>query len=82
MVGDAAVARKRPSRQPDTDGAHRELRALAGRLEPQFAKAAACLLAAEDEILAHMVFPREHWKKLGSTNPLERLDARARRRRG
>ena len=66
--------------QPDRGAARAELRALTERLEPQFGKAAECLLAAEDEILAHMDFPREHWKKLGSTNPLERLNEEIARR--
>jgi len=66
--------------QPDKEGARAELRALVGRLEPQLGKATACLLAAEEEILAHMDFPREHWKKLGSTNPLERLNEEIARR--
>jgi putative transposase len=66
--------------QPDREAARAELRALTERLEPQFGKAAECLLAAEDEILAHMDFPREHWRKLGSTNPLERLNEEIARR--
>jgi len=66
--------------QPDKEGARAELRALVERLEPQLGRAAECLLAAEDEILAHMDFPREHWRKLGSTNPLERLNEEIARR--
>ena len=66
--------------QPDKEAARAELRALADRLEPKLTKAAQCLLAAEEEILAHMDFPREHWRKLGSTNPLERLNKEIARR--
>ena len=44
--------------QPDKEAARGELRALADRLEPKLTKAAQCLLAAEEEILAHMDFPR------------------------
>jgi len=29
---------------------------------------------AEEEILAYMAFPREHWAQIHSTNPLERLN--------
>ena len=32
------------------------------------------LLEAEDELLAFMAFPRDHWSKLRSTNPLERVN--------
>ena len=28
----------------------------------------------EEEILAYMAFPREHWAQIHSTNPLERLN--------
>ena len=66
--------------QPDKEAARGELRALADRLEPKLTKAALCLIAAEEEILAHMAFPREHWRKLGSTNPLERLNEEIARR--
>jgi len=35
---------------------------------------------AEEEILAYMAFPREHWAQIHSTNPLERLNREIRRR--
>ena len=35
---------------------------------------------AEEEILAYMAFPREHWTQIHSTNPLERLNREIRRR--
>ena len=38
------------------------------------------LEAAEEELLAFMAFPREHWTKLRSTNPLERLNKEIARR--
>nr|MBO2472369.1 IS256 family transposase [Bacillota bacterium] len=34
---------------------------------------AALLTEAADDVLAYMAFPREHWQKIHSTNPLERL---------
>ena len=34
------------------------------------------LSAAEEELLAFMSFPAEHWSKLRSTNPLERVNRR------
>jgi putative transposase len=37
-------------------------------------KAALLLEAAEDDLLAHMAFPPEHWSKLRSTHPLKRLN--------
>lgn len=66
--------------QPDQGAARAELHALAERLGPKLGKAAQCLLAPEEEILAHLDFPREHRKKLASTNPLERLNEEIARR--
>ena len=34
----------------------------------------------EDDLLAYMAFPREHWRQLYSTNPLERLNKEIKRR--
>jgi transposase-like protein len=66
--------------QADKEAAQAELRALVERLGPKLPRASQCLLEAEEEILAHMAFPREHWRKLGSTNPLERLNEEIARR--
>jgi transposase-like protein len=35
---------------------------------------------AEDDVLASMTFHPDHWTKIGSTNPLERLDGEIKRR--
>ena len=35
---------------------------------------------AKDDLLAYMAFPREHWRQLYSTNPLERLNKEIKRR--
>jgi putative transposase len=66
--------------QPDKERAQAELRALVDRLEERLPRAAGLLLDAEEEILAHMDFPREHWTRLSSTNPLERLNKEIARR--
>ncbi len=39
-----------------------------------------CSKHAEDELLAFYAFPREHWPKLRSTNPLERVNKEIGRR--
>src|SRR3954452_22635924 len=44
------------------------------RLEPIAPKVAQLLLDAEADLLGFYVFPREHWSKLRSTNPLERVN--------
>jgi putative transposase len=38
------------------------------------------LLEAEDDVLAYMAFPQDHWNRLYSTNPLERLNREFKRR--
>ncbi len=34
----------------------------------------------EQDVLAYMTFPMQHWTKLHSTSPIERLDGEIRRR--
>jgi putative transposase len=38
------------------------------------------LAAAEEDVLAYMAFPPEHWSRIYSTNPLERLIREIKRR--
>ena len=66
-VDDAAEARTR-------------LAGVVAGLETAAPKVALLLEAAEEELLAFMAFPREHWTKLRSTNPLERLNKEIARR--
>ena len=37
-------------------------------------------MAAEDDVLAYLAFPREHWGRLYSTNVPERLNRGVKRR--
>jgi transposase-like protein len=53
---------------------------VARRLHDPAPKVARLLEAAEDDLLAFMAFPRDHWPKLRSTNPLERLNREIARR--
>jgi putative transposase len=55
--------------QPDKTRAKEELRGLADRLQERLPRVSALLLEAEEEILAHMDFPTEHWKQVSSTTP-------------
>jgi transposase-like protein len=50
------------------------------QLEPAAGKVARLLEAAEEELLAYMRFPREHWPKIRSANPLERVNLEIARR--
>jgi len=60
--------------------ARERLAGVATALERSAPKVARLLAAAEEELLAFMAFPREHWSKLRSTNPLERVNREIGRR--
>jgi putative transposase len=61
-------------------GARDQLSAAVAALEGKLDKVAATLEQAEDDILAFYSFPADHWRKLRSTNPLERLNREIGRR--
>jgi putative transposase len=50
------------------------------RLERALPKLAALLAEAEEDLLAFYSFPADHWRKLRSTNPLERVNREIGRR--
>jgi putative transposase len=66
--------------QPDADHVHAQLAVIAGMLGRQFPQVEAMLRDAEDALLAFTAFPVSHWKKIWSTNPLERLNKEIKRR--
>jgi putative transposase len=60
--------------------ARQRLVEVVDRLQPVTPKVARLLEAAEAELLAFYQRPREHWSKLRSTNPLERVNREIGRR--
>ncbi len=66
--------------QDDAAAAHEQWRAVADGLRERFPRLAELMDASEDEVLAYMAFPKEHWTQLHSTNPLERLNKEIKRR--
>lgn len=56
------------------------LRDVADRLRTAAPKVTEFLEEAEEDLLAFTAFPREHWSKLRSTNPLERINREIGRR--
>jgi putative transposase len=60
--------------------AREQLAEVTERLELVAPKVAQLLLDAEDDLLAFYALPREHWSKLRSTNPLERVNREIGRR--
>jgi putative transposase len=66
--------------QPDAAHVHEQLDVIAGMLGRQFPKLEVMLRDSAHELLAFTSFPVSHWKKLWSTNPLERLNKEIKRR--
>jgi putative transposase len=62
------------------DQARERLGDAVAQLERPLPKVARLLEEAEDDILAFYAFPTEHWRKLRSTNPLERFNREIGRR--
>ncbi len=59
---------------------HAQWDQVASTLEDRFAKGAALMHQAKEEVLAFTAFPSEHWRQIWSTNPLERLNKELKRR--
>ena len=53
---------------------------MADQLRPTIRRLAEFMDEAETDVLAHMTFPKEHWTKIHSVNPLERLNGEVERR--
>lgn len=66
--------------QPNRLSAVNQLRGLVEKMASIYPKAAALLLEAEPDILAYKTFPKEHWRRIHSTNLLERLNREIKRR--
>ena len=66
--------------QPDHASAMSQLHDVARMLEGRFPQVAELLEDAAEDVLAHLHFPREHRRRLHSTNPLERLHKEIKRR--
>lgn len=66
--------------QPDRTRASQQLAEVVERMEPRWSKAAQLLSDAEDDVLAYLSFPPEHWTRSYSTNILERLTKEVKRR--
>jgi transposase-like protein len=66
--------------QPNREAAGQQLAEVARTMDQRWPQAAALLRAAEEDILAYLSFPAEHWTRLYSTNVLERLNREVKRR--
>ena len=66
--------------QPTADAVRTQLDTVADMLGKQFPKVRQMLLEAKDDLTAFAAFPDRHWKKIQSTNPLERINREIKRR--
>jgi putative transposase len=66
--------------QPDAAAVAEQLETIADKLGRQFPAVATMLREAAPDILAFSAFPQPHWRKIWSTNPLERVNVEIKRR--
>jgi putative transposase len=66
--------------QPDPDAVRVQLRLVADSFRDRYPAVTDLLLEAEADVCAYATFPHSHWKKIWSTNPLERLMREIKRR--
>jgi transposase-like protein len=66
--------------QPDAQHVRDQLDVIAAMLGRQFPKVETMLRDAAEDLTAFADFPPAHWKKLWSTNPLERVNKEIKRR--
>lgn len=66
--------------QPDQDAMSTQWETVRDQLAERAPKAGELMDAAKAEVLAFNAFPRAHWRKIWSTNPLERLNKEIKKR--
>jgi len=66
--------------QPNQEAARQQLAEVVRAMESRWPKAAEVLEQGENQVLTYMTFPPEHWSRIYSTNPLERLNREVKRR--
>ncbi len=66
--------------EPDLTRARVQWRHVADGFRTRFARLATLMDDAEDDVLAYLAFPAEHWRQIWSNNPQERLNREVKRR--
>jgi putative transposase len=66
--------------QDDAKAARGQWRKVADQLRPTLPKLAAFMDQSEADVLAYTAFPKDHWTKIYSTNPIERPNGEIKRR--
>jgi transposase-like protein len=66
--------------QPGAEAVRAQVDTVAALLRKQYPKVSEMLLEAKEDITAFADFPERHWKKIWSSNPLERINREIKRR--
>ncbi len=66
--------------QPDAASACEQWRRVSDGFRSRFPRLSELMDDAEEDVLAYVAFPVEHWQKIWSNNPLERLNKEVKRR--
>jgi putative transposase len=66
--------------QPDSESAHQQWLKVSDGFRARFPKLSELMDDAEEDVLSYTAFPAEHWQKVWSNNPLERLNKEVKRR--
>jgi transposase-like protein len=66
--------------QPDAESAREQWCRVADGFRSRFPRLSELIDEAEEDVLSYSAFPSEHWQKIWSNNPLERLNKEVKRR--
>ena len=66
--------------QPDSESAHQQWRRVSEGFRHRFPRLSELMDEAEEDVLSYAAFPAEHWHKIWSNNPLERVNKEVKRR--
>jgi putative transposase len=66
--------------QPDAQSAHQQWLRVSEGFRHRFPRLSELMDEAEEDVLSYAAFPQEHWQKIWSNNPLERVNKEIKRR--
>ena len=66
--------------QPDAESAHQQWLRVSEGFRHRFSRLSELMEEAEEDVLSYAAFPQEHWQKIWSNNPLERVNKEVKRR--
>jgi putative transposase len=66
--------------QPDSQSARQQWLRVSDGFQHRFPRLSELMEEAEEDVLVYAAFPQEHWQKIWSNNPLERVNKELKRR--